>query len=122
SSRRHSKKLPITVHIQKKDHPIMKGIKPWTSANEELYLIERLMPNTQVLATGTIEDPNVGEEPLFWTSTLGKSRTFGTTIGHFNYTMEDERFQEVVSRGFLWSARKLGPDGKAREGYKPVAE
>jgi type 1 glutamine amidotransferase len=113
SSRKHSKKLPVKVHIQKKNHPIMKGIKPWTSANEELYLIEKLVPNTTVLATGTVQQEGVGEEPLFWTSTLGKSRTFGTTLGHFNYTLEDERFQEVVARGFLWSAKKLGKGAKS---------
>ena len=47
---------------------------------------------------------------MLWTSRYGKARVFGTTYGHSNPTFADETFQDVVMRGMLWAAGRLGED------------
>jgi type 1 glutamine amidotransferase len=36
---------------------------------------------------------------------------FGTTIGHYNDTVETPEFLGLVTRGTLWAAGRLGKDG-----------
>ncbi len=73
------------------------------TAKDELYVIEKVWPNTTVLATSTSE--KTGEaHPVFWTSTYGKARVFGTTYGHSNETFEDEVFLQALTNGTLWAA------------------
>ncbi len=37
----------------------------------------------------------------------GKTRVFGTTLGHNNATVGDPRYLDFVTRGLLWSVDKL---------------
>ncbi|HWT79109.1 MAG TPA: hypothetical protein VN648_09945 [Candidatus Methylomirabilis sp.] len=37
----------------------------------------------------------------------GKTRVFATTLGHNNATVDDPRYLDLVTRGLLWSLRKL---------------
>ena len=40
-----------------------------------------------------------------------------TTIGHHNETMLEPTYLDLVTRGLLWAAGKLGEDGKPLPGY-----
>ena len=43
-----------------------------------------------------------------WTNRYnGKTRVFGTTLGHNNDTVADPRYLDLVTRGLLWSVDKL---------------
>ena len=43
-----------------------------------------------------------------WTNTYnGKSKVFGTTLGHNNTTVADTRYLDLITRGLLWSVGKL---------------
>ena len=42
---------------------------------------------------------------------------FCTTIGHNNATVEDARYLDLVAKGLLWAAGKLGEDGRPLAGY-----
>ena len=57
-----------------------------------------------------------------WTNEFGakKTRIFSTTLGHNNDTVADARYLDMVTRGVLWAAGKLGDDGKPMAGYGPV--
>ena len=57
---------------------------------------------------------------LMGRNNAGKSKVFATTLGHNNGTMQHAVYQEIVTRGLLWSVGKLGPDGNPVEGYGPV--
>lgn len=73
---------------------------------DELYIIEKVWPDTTVLATS--ESEKTGEsQPVFWTHRYGKARVFGTTYGHSNETFEDPVFLQALSRGTLWAAGRL---------------
>jgi len=43
-----------------------------------------------------------------WTNIYnGKTKVFGTTLGHNNATVDDSRYLDLVTRGLLWSVDKL---------------
>jgi type 1 glutamine amidotransferase len=59
------------------------------------------------------------ETMVVWTNEFGPKKTgvFGTTIGHFNETVEDARYLDLVTRGVLCSAGQLKDDGTPAAGY-----
>ena len=107
TSRRHEHQSHYKVDVVAKDHPIMDGFPDGhLTAMDELYVIEKVWPNTQVLATSTSE--KTGEaHPVFWTNVYGKARVFGTTYGHSNETFQDEAFLQALTQGTLWAAGRL---------------
>ena len=120
TSKRHehqsSKKIVREVH----DHPVMKHFpETWTCKIDELYVIEKVWPNTTVLANGIAESEKIKGEKhaAFWVNQWGKARVFGTTFGHSNETFDDPVFIDTVTRGMLWAADKLDDDGNPKAGY-----
>ncbi|MEZ6128750.1 MAG: ThuA domain-containing protein [Planctomycetaceae bacterium] len=104
TSRRHDHKSNYQVKNAKPDHPVMKDFpKEWTTPNDELYIIEKVWPDTEVLATSVSE--KTGDlHPVIWTHQYGKARVFGTTYGHANETFEDKVFLDVLINGIQWAA------------------
>ena len=39
------------------------------------------------------------------------------SLGHHNETMQAKEYQDVLSRGVLWTVGKLQDDGKPAQGY-----
>jgi type 1 glutamine amidotransferase len=107
TSRRHEHKSKYPVKVVAADHPIMEGFpSDYRSAIDELYVIEKVWPNTKVLATSESEKTGKSHA-VFWTNTYGKARVFGTTYGHSKETFEDAVFLEALTKGTLWAAGKL---------------
>ena len=48
-----------------------------------------------------------------WVNEYGpnKTRIFSTSLGHNNATVADDRYLDLVTRGLLWAAGRLGDDG-----------
>ena len=107
TSRRHEHQSHYGVTVVAEDNPTMKGFPPdYKTPMDELYVIEKVWPNTTVLATSTSEKTKESH-PVFWTNTYGKARVFGTTYGHSNDTFSDETFLSTLTRGIQWAAGKL---------------
>ncbi len=107
TSRRHDHQSKYPVKVTAADHPIMNGYpSDHVSAKDELYIIEKVWPKTQVLATSPSERDGVSH-PVFWTNEYGQARVFGTTYGHSNETFEDAVFIKTLVRGTLWAAGRL---------------
>ena len=106
TSRRHEHKSNYLVRNVMPKHAVMKDFpKEWVTPNDELYIIEKVWPDTKVLATSVSE--KTGElNPVIWTHKYGKARVFGTTYGHANETFEDKVFLDVVINGIKWAAGK----------------
>ncbi len=106
TSRHHEHQSRYAVEVTEKDHPITKGIpEGYKTPMDELYIVEKVWPNTKVLATSKSE--KTGEvQPVFWTNNFGKARVFGTTYGHSNDTFTDSIFLATVVRGIVWAAGK----------------
>ncbi|HSI62876.1 MAG TPA: ThuA domain-containing protein [Candidatus Saccharimonadia bacterium] len=128
-SNRHGPQEPIAITHTDKAHPITKGLEDWTTIKEELYnnvQDPKNFPGHHTLATGKQivknKDGTTKEEQsvITWTNSFGpkKTRIFSTTIGHNNDTVSDARYMDLVTRGVLWAAGKLGDDGKPAAGYE----
>lgn len=119
SSYRHERLRPFEVENLKPEHPVMKGFPTtWKDFPDELYVIAKLWPNCTPLAQGK-GITNV-DNVCVWVNTYGKGRTFGTTLGHGNNTVESDVYLDLVTRGMLWSCNKLDDDGKPKPGYGPT--
>jgi putative heme-binding domain-containing protein len=122
----HGAQRPIAITFVDKDSPITKGMEDWTTINEELYnnSAGKLLDTAQALARGK---QGRDEYVVAWTNTYkGKTKVFGTTLGHNNETVSDARYLDLVTRGLLWSVGKLDeqhlkPAAKGKQAAAPPA-
>ena len=105
----------------------------WTTVNEELYNNVRVFDGAEVLARGKqVLQPNpkqLKKNPnakpveasavVVWTNHYGpkKTKIFSTTLGHFNETVGDARYLDLVVRGLLWSTENITAEGKAKPAF-----
>jgi type 1 glutamine amidotransferase len=106
TSRQHTKPFQIPVKVAAKDHPAMKGFKEdWMTPVDELYVIDKVWPNTTALATA-VSPEDKKEYPLAWAGEYAGTRVFGTTLGHGNETWADPVFQDLLTRGVKWALKR----------------
>jgi len=116
TSRNHEAHHPVTLTPLAPDHPVMKGFPArWTTPKGELYRILEMGPGAVPLARGVAGEKQ--DHVCVWTHTYGQARVFATTIGHHNETMSEPVYLDLIARGSLWAAGKLGGDGKPLQGY-----
>ena len=107
TSRRHDHQSRYPVKLVEPEHPILKGMPAdWVTPMDELYVIEKLWPNSKALAT-SVSEQDGKTYPVVWTGQYGKARIFGTTYGHSDDTWRDPVFLNCVARGVLWAAGRL---------------
>jgi len=103
----HGRQAPIAVAFVDRQSPITTPLQDWTTINEELYnnSAGHLLDTAHALARGR----QGGQDfVVAWTNLYeGKARVFGTTLGHNNITVQDDRYLDLVTRGLLWSVGKL---------------
>jgi alpha-L-fucosidase len=120
TSHRHGSHFAHEVKNLRPEHPIMKGFPAvWKTPVEELYNIVEVAPTATPLGASYSHETKV-EETDIWINTYGQGRVFGTTIGHYNHTMEQAVYLDVVTRGLLWACDKLEEDGQPKPEYGPV--
>jgi uncharacterized protein len=107
TSRRHDHQSNYAVKKMTPPHSILRDMPDdWKSPKDELYIIEKVWPNTRVLATSPSERDGKSH-PVAWVNQYGKARVFGTTYGHSEETFRDPVFLNYVARGTLWAAGRL---------------
>lgn len=98
----------ITAQIVNADHPVMQGLKPFTSY-DETYLHSDLQTDNNILAEREIkadqsnDKPGAKTEPYTWTRTHGKGKIFYTAYGHDERTWQQKGFQDLIYNAILWS-------------------
>jgi type 1 glutamine amidotransferase len=112
----HGKQSPIEIKISDTQHPINRGLNDWTTGNEELYNNVHILKTAHPLATG---NQGNSQAVVTWTNDYKGTKVFGTTIGHNDATVQDSRYLDLVTRGVLWAAGKINPEGTITEGYGP---
>lgn len=112
----HGPRQPVEIRYTADASPITRGLANWTTGDEELYNNIRLFPGITELAKG---QQGSQETVVIWKQEYGpeKAKVFSTTLGHFNETVADDRYLDLVSRGLLWACGKLDADGRPAEGY-----
>ena len=107
----HGAHYPYTAKMVGK-HPILHGLPlEWAVPKEELYYCDKVWPTATPLAEA-MSTERKSMQTCIWTNQYGTSRVFGTTIGHYAETVATPEFLELVTRGTLWAAGKLGEDGR----------
>lgn len=113
----HEKRRDLMVKSLKTKHPVMVGFPDeWPSAQDECYKNEQVWPGVTALATSYGEETKK-DHIVIWVNTTGGARTFTTTLGHTNATMESPVYLDLVTRGLLWACGKLNEDGTPVKGY-----
>ena len=105
-SMKHGKATPILIRTVEKQHPIIRGLgwQDWLTGNEELYNNVKVFPSATVLQRGVQGDDDCA---ITWVNRYGSTRVFSTSLGHFNETVSDERYLDLVTRGVLWACDRL---------------
>lgn len=124
----HGPQQPIEVTFTDRSHPIAQALADWKTINEELYNNIQLLPTAKVIASGRqlvppapkkgepadpAAKPTEANAAVVWTNAYGpnKTRILCTSLGHNNDTVGDGRYLDLVTRGLLWAAGRLGDDG-----------
>ena len=106
SSFRHDHQSNYPVKVVAKDHPVMKGFpENWTTPMDELYIIEKVWPNTTPLATSKSEKDGK-EYPVVWANDYNGTRVVGTSYGHTNEAFEDPVFIKLLANAVSWAGEK----------------
>jgi type 1 glutamine amidotransferase len=115
----HEKRRDLLVKSLKTRHPVMIGFPDeWPSPQDECYKNEKVWPTVTPLATVHGEETKK-DHVVIWVNTYGKGRSFTTSLGHSNPTMESPVYLDLVTRGLLWTCDKLTDAGKPKPGYGP---
>ena len=97
----------VSLVEKAKDHPILAGVKPFTSP-ASLYKNEGAAADIELLLTGTITDPNEKKQvthPLAWTRVHNGGRVFYTSLGApADFT--DENFRRMLVNALFWTAKR----------------
>lgn len=121
-SRRHGAHFAYVVKNLAPDHPITKAMPGnWMTPKGELYHTSILDSATTLAVGYKPGDEAKTSQVCVWANTYQKCRTFGITIGHHNETMQQKVYLDLLTRGLLWSCRKLDDDGKPAAGYGKTA-
>jgi hypothetical protein len=104
TSRRHTRAHNILLKWADGD-PITAGLPPFVTPTDELYVIEKVWPNTKALATA-VSPEDGATYPVVWSHDYRGTRVFGTTLGHGNETFNTNQFKELFTRGFRWALKK----------------
>ena len=103
----HGPHYAYEVENIQQNHPIMAGFgNRWRAPKGELYHSIRVFPDATPLAHARRKSD--GQPQIcVWTNQYGKGRVFATTIGHYNATMAEPTYLDMVARGLLWSVGRL---------------
>jgi type 1 glutamine amidotransferase len=109
TSMHHEHQSRYPVKIVAGDHPIMRGFPAnWVTPMDELYILKKVWPGTQALATSVSE--KTGEsQPVVWVHEYKGTRVFGTTYGHSDDTFRDPIFIDLLTRGIVWASGSMLP-------------
>lgn len=90
----------------KPEHPIMKGFGPaFIAPKGELYHSMKVFETATPLAQANRQ---ADEKPqvCVWTNDYDGTRVFGCTMGHYNETMAEPKYLDMMARAVLWATER----------------
>jgi putative membrane-bound dehydrogenase-like protein len=107
----HGPHYSYTITNQQPDHPIMAGFgERFVVPKGELYHAARVFETATPLAVANRQD-NSEPQVCVWTNNYGGTRVFATTVGHYNETMVEPTYLDMVTKGLLWAVGR-DPDSE----------
>jgi uncharacterized protein len=103
--------IDYSVNIVKKDDPIVKGLQDFKMHSEQYYM--HTDPVNEVLVTTTFSGQHDewvkgSVMPVAWKRAYGKGRVFYSSLGHVAKDFDVPEAKEIMRRGMLWAAGRLG--------------
>lgn len=92
----------IAIKITEPDHPITRGLSPWT-IEDETYLIPDFKPDGKVLLT--TQHPSCWPA-IAWVRKYRRARVFCYQSGHDQAAYTDPGFRAVLASGIHWTAER----------------
>jgi len=113
--------LDATVEPATPDHPVLRGVGPFT-VHEEFYYDLRLSSDTTGVTPIWTVPSLPGREPdgrvVAWARERPNGgRGFGTTGGHFYANWESSGFRRTILNALVWTANAEVPDGGVTAPY-----
>ena len=99
----NASKPEVKIVDAAKEHPILKGVTPFTSGGS-LYKNPKIAADTTALLSGAIPGHT---EPVAWTRLSQKGRVFYTSLGHRD-DFREPSFLRILVNAIFWSARASG--------------
>lgn len=85
------------------EHPIMRDFGPvFVAPKGELYHSVKVFETATPLAQANRQSDGM-PQVCVWTNDYHGTRVFGTTIGHYNETMAEPKYLDMLTRGLLWA-------------------
>ena len=99
----HGPHYSYTINNQQPDHPIMAGFgERFVVPKGELYHAAKVFDTATPLAIANRQD-NSEPQVCIWTNDYHGTRVFATTVGHYNETMVEPTYLDMMTRGLLWA-------------------
>jgi len=93
----------VVVEIADPDHPVTRGLSPWTMIDETYTMAEPQAGCHVVLTTYHLNSMKA----LAWTRSVGRARVFCLQSGHGHEAYSNRNFRLVVERAIQWLAGRL---------------
>jgi len=135
----HGPHYAYKIENLKPEHAVMSSFgDSWEVPKGELYHTVKLWPTATPLAQARRQKDNE-PQTCIWTNRYNEdTRVFCTTVGHYNETMIEPRYLDMLTKGILWAAGRdpetdfrssdektdaeIAALAKAPTNLKPIAE
>lgn len=102
-SHNHGAHYSYTANNLKPDHAIMQGFGDmFVTPKGELYNTVDIFDTCTPLAQAN-RKPDDKPQVCVWTNDYRGTKVFGTTIGHYNETMVEPKYLDMLAKGLLWA-------------------
>lgn len=100
------KQFPVQKITPVGDHPIVRGLKPFLLARDEVFVDMWVSPKITPLLTSS--DPDLGNNnTIAWVGVHPKGKVVFFQSGHTPFACADPNFQRIVHRMISWAGGKL---------------
>ncbi len=84
---------------QEKPHPMVAGIEDFKTL-DELYVMQGNTSDNHILARAELH-------PIMWWKTYGTGKVLCLTLGHGDYSMQNENFKKLLANSVAWLGGNL---------------
>ena len=104
----HQEIQPLRIQDLNQDHPITRGIKPFTvNLDEQFDAIMINKQNTVLFRSTALHDKRIATSG--WCRDYGKGRFVALLPGHTQWAWKDPIYQEIVWRSGFWAMNRQIP-------------
>lgn len=102
-----------TVHIEKRSHPIFKGLPDtFTIHKEEWYTYDKsprgkvkVLANVDEASYSPVRNQKMGDHPVIWTNPAKKARNVYIFMGHSPELFYDMNYVRLFNNAIVWAAK-----------------